>query len=94
VSDKIIFDPPWMRQRAAECDAEKEVIQRLLRPADEAVGKLRKAAAGWTFLSSLDDMANRWENLNKLLRASLTITQERFETPQTIMAKTRTSLKS
>ena len=60
-----------MRQRAAECDAEKEVIQRLLRPADEAVGKLRKAAAGWTFLSSLDDMANRWENLNKLLRREL-----------------------
>jgi uncharacterized protein YukE len=78
MGEKIIFDPPWMRQRAADCDAEKKAIQDLLGPADNAVDKLRRAATGWTFLDSLDEMSSRWENLNKLLRHELEQSADRI----------------
>ena len=71
MGDEIIFDAPWMRQRAADCDAGKNTIKGLLSPADGTVGKLKSAAPGWTFIDSLDDMMKRWEDLNKLLQDEL-----------------------
>jgi len=71
MGDKIIFDPQWMRQRAADCETGKNAVKGLLKPADDTVGKLKKAANGWTFLGSLDQMMKRWEDLNKLLQDEL-----------------------
>jgi hypothetical protein len=60
-----------MRQRADDCETIRDGINGLLRPADETVDTLKRAAAGWTFLGSLDEMMDRWQELNKLVRGEL-----------------------
>ena len=60
-----------MRQRADDCETVRDGINGLLRPADETINTLRRAADGWTFLDSLDEMTDRWQGLNKLLRNEL-----------------------
>lgn len=64
-------DTAWMRRCAQDIDATASTVQRQLRPADNALHQLRGAAHGWTFLSSLSELEERWENLNKLLRDEL-----------------------
>lgn len=56
---------------AADCDSTAAAIRKLPGPADDAVDSLRRAASGWGFLGSLDEMTERWETLNKLLRDEL-----------------------
>jgi hypothetical protein len=71
VGSEIIFDPPWMRQRADDCETIRDAIKGLLRPADETVDTLRRSADGWTFPGSLDEMMDRWQGLTKLVRDEL-----------------------
>lgn len=64
-------DTDWMRRCAGEMDATATTIKRQLSTGDEALANLRAAAGGWTFLESLGQLEERWENLNKLLREEL-----------------------
>lgn len=71
-------DTGWLRICAADCDGTTSAIRGQLDPADQAVSTLRSAAPGWTFLDSLDELGNRWEKLNKLLRDELDAAAEEF----------------
>lgn len=64
-------DTAWMRRSADELDATASAIQRQLATGDEGLASLRSAASGWTFLESLGQLEERWEELNKLLREEL-----------------------
>ncbi|MEU8568777.1 hypothetical protein AB0C51_10495 [Streptomyces pathocidini] len=64
-------DTAWMRSAAGELDATASAIKRHLATADEGLTKLRSAAQGWTFLESLGQLEERWEELNSLLRDEL-----------------------
>lgn len=71
MSDGVKADTSWMRARADECTGTASAVQRLLGPADDAQAGLKRAAADWAFLGSLDEMKGRWEDLNSLLREEL-----------------------
>jgi hypothetical protein len=74
----VQVDTGWLRMCASDCDGTGSAVQGQLASADDAVNRIRSAAAGWAFLDSLDDMSGRWEKLNKLLRDELGRTAEEF----------------
>lgn len=76
---EIIFDETWMRQRADDCRGTANGVRGLLGPADGTVGKIKTAASGWGFLNSLDEMMQRWEDLNKLLRKELESSADKID---------------
>lgn len=61
----------WLRMCAKDCDGTVSAVRAELTPADDAVSEMRNAAPGWRFLDSLDELSERWENLNNLLREQL-----------------------
>lgn len=79
MGDNIIFDETWMRQRASDCRSTADGVRTLLGPADEAVGLIKRAANAWGFLSSLDEMRQRWEDLNKLLHDELNDSADKID---------------
>jgi hypothetical protein len=64
-------DTKWMRQCAGDVDSTVETVKRQLSTGDDALAGLRAAAPGWTFLESLEQLGERWEDLNRLLRDEL-----------------------
>lgn len=64
-------DTAWMRSAADEMDSTASAIKRQLATGDAGLASLRSAARGWTFLESLGQLEERWEDLNKLLRDEL-----------------------
>ncbi|HEX6353179.1 hypothetical protein [Actinophytocola sp.] len=74
----VKVDTGWLRLCASDCDGTATAVRNELRPADDAVTKMRNAAPGWAFLGSLDQLSERWENLNKLLRDELSRAAEEF----------------
>lgn len=70
--------PQWLESRAKDCDAACEVLWRLLGPAKEAFDALGRAAPGWSFVDSIDDMEGRWEKLNGLVRQRLGTAADNF----------------
>ncbi|MGW1840789.1 hypothetical protein [Streptomyces sp. BBFR2] len=64
-------DTHWMRQCAEDIDATGSAVGKLLGNADGAVNALKSAAPGWTFTGSVDELSERWEKLNELVREEL-----------------------
>jgi hypothetical protein len=71
-------DTNWLKMCANDCDSTASAVRGELGPADDAVSTLRDSAPGWVFLDSLDEMSERWEKLNKLLRSELEQAAEEF----------------
>ena len=69
----------WLRMAAGDCESTSSAVRGQLGAADNAVNALKKAAPGWEFLGSLDDMNSRWEKLNELLRQELDHAAEEFK---------------
>jgi hypothetical protein len=74
----VQVDTEWLRTCAKDCEGTESAIRGELTAADGAVSKMRSTAEGWAFLGSLDEMSERWEALNKLLRDELSRAAEEF----------------
>jgi len=70
--------PPWLRQRADACDETAVAVNALRGAADDTFEPLARAAPGWDFAGSVDDMQSRWDGLNDLLHRRLTQASENF----------------
>lgn len=64
-------DTKWLQQCAGDVDSTAAAVKRQLSTADDGLASVRTAASGWTFLDSLGQLEERWEDLNKLLRDEL-----------------------
>lgn len=71
-------DTQWLRMVAGDCDGTASAVRGQLGPADNAANTLKQAAPGWSFLGSLDDLNDRFEKLNELLRQELDHAAEEF----------------
>ncbi|MFM9369489.1 hypothetical protein [Streptomyces sp. Da 82-17] len=70
--------PSWVRGRADACDTASETIRKTIGIADDACADLAKAAPGWDFVHSIDDMQRRWEELNRIVTDRLNLASENF----------------
>ena len=70
--------PPWLRQRADACDETAVAVNALSGAADDTFDPLGRAAPGWDFVGSIDDMQSRWDGLTDLLHRRLTQGAENF----------------
>lgn len=70
--------PSWLRQRADACDETAVAVNALRGAADDTFDPLRRAAPGWAFAGSVDDMRSRWDGLNDLLHRRLAEGAENF----------------
>lgn len=70
--------PSWLRQRADACDETAVAVDALRGAADDTFEPLRRAAPGWEFAGSVDDLQSRWDGLGGLLRRRLTEGAENF----------------
>jgi hypothetical protein len=70
--------PPWLRERADACDETAVAVNALRGAADDTFEPLRRAAPGWEFAGSIDDMQSRWDGLGGLLRRRLDEGAENF----------------
>ncbi|MGI5458452.1 hypothetical protein ACQEWB_35810 [Streptomyces sp. CA-249302] len=68
----------FLRDRADVCDSTSEIIRKTRGPAEDADGDLVKAAAGWSFAGSIDDMQRRWEDLLKVVTDRLDEAAQNF----------------
>jgi hypothetical protein len=55
----------FLRKRADDCETASEVIRKTRGVAEDASAGLARAADGWNFVGSLDELQDRWEALNK-----------------------------
>ncbi|WP_128435279.1 hypothetical protein [Streptomyces cyaneus] len=55
----------FLRKRADECETASEIIRKTRGVADDASTGLARAADGWSFVGSLDELQGRWEALNR-----------------------------
>ncbi|MBP8535674.1 hypothetical protein [Streptomyces sp. MK37H] len=70
--------PQWLEGRAGYCDDACEVLWRILGPAKEAFDALGRAAPGWSFVDSIDEMEGRWKKLNGFVRQRLGTAADNF----------------
>jgi hypothetical protein len=61
----------FLRARADVCDSTSQIIRKTRGAAEDANGDLAKAAPGWSFVGSIDDMQSRWEGLLKVVTGRL-----------------------
>ncbi|MEV6626551.1 hypothetical protein AB0M83_44640 [Amycolatopsis sp. NPDC051106] len=80
--------PPWLRQRADACDETAVAVNALRGAADDTFEPLARAAPGWDFAGSVDDMQSRWDGLNDLLHRRLTQAAENFRLSADAYTKT------
>jgi hypothetical protein len=80
--------PPWLRQRADACDETAVAVNALRGAADDTFEPLARAAPGWDFAGSVDDMQSRWDGLNDLLHGRLTQAAENFRLSADAYTKT------
>ncbi|WP_328386577.1 hypothetical protein OHS81_23115 [Streptomyces sp. NBC_00400] len=59
--------PSFLRERADDCDTASEAIRKTRDVAKDASTGLARAADGWNFVGSLDELQGRWEALNKFV---------------------------
>jgi hypothetical protein len=57
----------FLRGRADHCETASEIIRKTLGVAEDASAGLARAADGWEFVSSLDELQGRWEALNNVV---------------------------
>lgn len=63
--------PSWVCGRAVACETASEIIRKTVGVADDTCTDLAKAAPGWDFVKSIDDMQRRWEALNRIVTGRL-----------------------
>jgi hypothetical protein len=83
--------PSWLRQRADACDETSVAVNALCGAADDTFEPLRRAAPGWEFVNSVDDMQGRWDDLNALLRQRLGEAAENFRLSADAYSDTETA---
>ncbi|MGA4949984.1 type VII secretion target [Streptomyces lydicamycinicus] len=71
-------DPSFLRSRADACDVAVETIRMTRGAAMDANDGLSKAASGWAFAQSIDDMQSRWEALVKEVTGRLDTASDNF----------------
>ncbi|GAA1195810.1 hypothetical protein F4556_003705 [Kitasatospora gansuensis] len=74
----VSVTPDWLRQRGADCDRFAEQLGQQRGPGLAACDALSGAAEGWEFKGSLDQLADRWEDLNKLLEQRMSKVADNF----------------
>lgn len=57
----------FLRRRADDCETASEIIRKTRGVAEDANSDLARAAGGWQFTSSLDELEGRWEALNNVV---------------------------
>lgn len=57
----------FLRGRAGDCETASEIIRKTRGVADDASTGLARAAEGWSFVSSLDELQGCWEALNQVV---------------------------
>ncbi|MDI9835115.1 hypothetical protein [Streptomyces sp. KAU_LT] len=57
----------FLRRRASDCETASEIIRKTKGVAEDANADLARAADGWQFTSSLDELQGRWEALNNVV---------------------------
>ncbi|MEV7044016.1 hypothetical protein [Amycolatopsis sp. NPDC051061] len=80
--------PSWLRQRADACDETAVAVDALRGAADDTFGPLGRAAPGWDFVGSIDDLQSRWDGLNDLLHRRLAEGAENFRLSADAYTKT------
>ena len=80
--------PSWLRQRADACDETSVAVTALSGAADDTFEPLGRAASGWEFVDSIDDMRSRWDGLNDLLHRRLAEAAENFRLSADAYTKT------
>lgn len=68
----------FLRKRADDCETASEIIRKTRGVAEDASTGLARAADGWDFVSSLDELKGRWEALNKLVTNRLDQAADNF----------------
>ncbi|MGR6973087.1 hypothetical protein ACU639_26435 [Streptomyces cynarae] len=68
----------FLRARAGVCDSTSEILRKTRGAAEDADGDLAKAAPGWSFVGSIDDMQHRWEGLLKVVTGRLDEAAQNF----------------
>ncbi|EST36174.1 hypothetical protein N566_16600 [Streptomycetaceae bacterium MP113-05] len=59
--------PSFLRKRADDCETGSEIVRKTRGVAEDASKGLARAADGWDFVSSLDELEGRWEALNRVV---------------------------
>ncbi|UNO39449.1 hypothetical protein [Streptomyces sp. MST-110588] len=57
----------FLRRRAEACETASETIRKTRGVAGDAGTSLTRAADGWKFTGSLDELQSRWESLNTFI---------------------------
>lgn len=83
--------PSWLRRRADACDETALAVNALRGAADDTFDPLARAAPGWAFAGSVDDMQARWDDLADLLHQRLTQGAENFRLSADAYTKTDTA---
>lgn len=68
----------FLRRRADDCETASEIIRKTRGVAEDARTGLARAADGWRFVGSLDELEERWEALNKVVVRRLDQAAENF----------------
>lgn len=63
--------PSELRARGDDCHSVADMVRKTKGVGDDACADLGRAARGWTFVQSIDDMQSRWDDLNDLVRSRL-----------------------
>lgn len=80
--------PSWLRQRADACDETAVAVDALRGAADDTFVPLGRAAPGWDFAGSIDDLQSRWDGLTDLLHRRLAEGAENFRLSADAYTKT------
>ncbi|AWN24899.1 hypothetical protein DKG71_00795 [Streptomyces sp. NEAU-S7GS2] len=70
--------PSFLRGRAEACDVASETIRKTRGVAEDANEDLGRAASGWSFVKSIDDMQERWEALVEEVTGRLDYASDSF----------------
>ncbi|MFF4805669.1 hypothetical protein ACFY1U_46090 [Streptomyces sp. NPDC001351] len=68
----------FLRARADDCETTSGLLRRTGGPAEDSFRDLAKAAPGWSFVGSIDDMQHRWEDLLKVVTDRLDTAARNF----------------
>ena len=68
----------FLRRRADDCETASAIVRKTRGVAEDARTGLARAAHGWKFVDSLDELEDRWEALNKLVVQRLDQAAENF----------------
>lgn len=68
----------FLRARADDCDSTSGLLRKTGGPAEDSFRDLAKAAPGWSFVDSIDDMQGRWELLLTLVTGRLDTAAQNF----------------